>query len=172
MNVVKKNKVLHIITRLDHGGSSANTIETVGRLDKKRYQADLISGRTYDPDGEIRNTLMEGNIQVHFINELRREIHPLFDSIALVKLYYAIKRGGYDIVHTHCSKAGILGRWAAKFAGVRSIVHTPHGHVFHGYSGPILVKTFIFLEKWTVRITDKIITLTYRGAGAHSRSKI
>lgn len=172
MDTMDKIKVLHIITRLDHGGSSTNTIETVYRLNKEKYQTDLISGRTQDISGEIQNTLEKKNIQVKFINELRREIHPWFDIAALLKLYSWIRKGNYDSVHTHSSKAGILGRWAAKLAGVRIIIHTPHGHVFHGYSGPVLTRVFIFLEKMTAQITDKIITLTDRGKDDHVQFKI
>jgi len=168
----KNIRVLHIITRLDHGGSSINTIETVCRLNKEKYRTDLISGRTYDPRKEIEHALIQKNIHVTFIDELRREIHLWFDIIALLKLYLAIKKGKYDIVHTHSSKAGILGRWAAKWAGVNAIVHTPHGHVFYGYAGPVLTKIFVILERITARITDKIITLTDMGRDEHVRFKV
>ena len=147
-------------------------METVYRLNKEQYSTDLVSGRTHDPSGEIQYALLARNIQVKFINELRREIHLWFDIVALWKLYDVIQKGNYDIVHTHSSKAGILGRWAAKLAGVRTIIHTPHGHVFHGYSGPVLTRMFVVLEKITARITDKIITLTDRGRDDHVRFKI
>jgi len=64
------------------------------------------------------------------------------------------------IVHTHTSKAGLLGRLAAKFAGVPIIVHTPHGHVFFGYFGSLKTKIFVNLERLASRVTDKIVALT------------
>lgn len=168
----QKIKILHIITRLDHGGSSTNTIETVSRLDKEKYSVDLVSGKTHDPSGQIKGTLEQKGINFRFFDELRREINPWFDILALFKIYAVIKKEDYDLIHTHSSKAGILGRWAAKLAGTRLIVHTPHGHVFHGYSGPVLTKIFIWLEQITAKITDKIITLTDKGRDEHLHYKI
>jgi glycosyltransferase involved in cell wall biosynthesis len=64
------------------------------------------------------------------------------------------------IIHTHSSKAGLLGRLAAKIAGVPQIVHTPHGHVFYGHFGPIASKVFLWIEKIFSRFTDRIVALT------------
>ncbi|MBU0468553.1 MAG: glycosyltransferase family 4 protein [Candidatus Omnitrophica bacterium] len=160
-------KILHIITRLDIGGSATNTIETVARLDKKKYQASLISGKTSDPDGSIIEILKNYNLDFVYMNELQREINPWLDLLAFIKLCNKIKKGNYDIVHTHSSKAGILGRWAAKLAGVKHIVHTPHGHVFHSYFSRFLTAIFLLLENFTANITDKIITLTIKGKLEH-----
>ncbi|MBU0652909.1 MAG: glycosyltransferase family 4 protein, partial [Proteobacteria bacterium] len=76
------------------------------------------------------------------------------------------------IVHTHTSKAGILGRWAAWFCRVPVIVHTPHGHVFWGYFGAWQTRLFILLERWTARITDAIVTLTPQEKEDHLRFRI
>ncbi|MBF0571562.1 MAG: glycosyltransferase family 4 protein [Candidatus Omnitrophica bacterium] len=167
-----KIKVLHIITRLDRGGSSINTIETVSRLDPNKFEAFLISGCTNDPDGSIEASLKMKNIRYVFFTDLQREISVWKDIKAYFKLYNFIKRGRFDIVHTHSSKAGILGRWAAKYAGVKRIIHTPHGHIFYGYFGPIQTALFIWLERTTALITDKIITLTNRGKQEHIDFKI
>ena len=93
-----KIKVLHIITRLDKGGSATNTLETVARLDKERYDVDLVSGMTYDPDGEVAQFLAGHNIDCVFFPELQRAIHPVKDLKALIKLYRMIKKEKYDIV--------------------------------------------------------------------------
>lgn len=167
-----KIKILHIITRLDSGGSSTNTIETVARLDKSKYDVTLISGRTFDPKGDILKNIQTRKIQYVFMNDLIRPVHPWHDCLALIKLIQAIKKGKYDIVHTHTSKAGILGRWAAYWAGVKHIVHTPHGHIFYGYFNPVVTKIFIMVERWTAAITQKIITLTRRGKEEHVQFKI
>ena len=78
----------------------------------------------------------------------------------------------FDIVHTHSSKAGILGRWAAKCAGVPVIIHTPHGHIFYGYFSKFMTSIFIGIERLTSPITDRIITLTDRGKEEHLAFKI
>ena len=150
-------KVLHIITRLDIGGSATNTIDTVARLDKSKYHVSLVSGKTIDPDGVIEEKLINYNMDYTFINELRREINPFLDIISLIKLCDHIKKGNYDIVHTHSSKAGILGRWAAKLAGAKHIVHTPHGHVFHSYFSRLLTEVFFLVEKFPQKFQAKII---------------
>lgn len=167
-----KIKVLHIITRLDPGGSSTNTIETVTRLNKEKYDAYLIYGLTDDPQQTIKYELKEKRINFTYIKELQRQINPWRDLIAFVKLFFFIKKHHFDIIHTHSSKAGILGRWAAYLAGVKFIVHTPHGHVFYGYFNKILTFIFILIERMTARITNKIITLTALGKEDHIRLKI
>jgi len=167
-----KIRVLHIITRLDPGGSSTNTIETVARLDPQRFESFLISGLTKDMDGSIEASLKSKNIPYAFFNDLQREIHPWKDIKAFIQLYRFIHSKRFDIVHTHSSKAGVLGRWAAKCAGVRVIIHTPHGHIFYGYFSRFLTTVFIWIERLTARITDKIITLTDRGKEEHLFFKI
>jgi glycosyltransferase involved in cell wall biosynthesis len=168
----QKIRVLHIITRLDAGGSATNTIETVARLNPSLYECTLVIGLTYDPDGRINQELKDKKINTIFIEDLRRNINPWHDFKAFCKLYDILKRNQYDIVHTHTSKAGILGRWAAKLAKVRTIVHTPHGHVFYGYFDKLTSQIFINVERWTARLTDKIITLTELGKKEHVQFKI
>ena len=164
---MKKIKALHIITRLDPGGSSTNTLDTIKHIDTNIFDVTLISGKTYDPDGSIRNKLYNDKIDTIFINELQREIDPIKDIIAYQKIKKHIAIEKYDIVHTHCSKAGILGRWAAYHAGVNKIIHTPHGHVFYNYFSKIKTKLFIAVEQMTARITHSIITLTELGKKEH-----
>lgn len=152
--------VLHIITRLDRGGSSENTLITVAQLDRQRYRPSLMAG----PSSEGAAAIL--------IPHLGRKIRPLHDLLAFAEMYAKIRQGRYTIVHTHSSKAGILGRWAARLAGVPIIVHTPHGHVFYGYYERVPTYLFIVLERLTARITDKIITLTEAGIREHVERRI
>lgn len=169
---MKVIKVCHIITRLDRGGSATNTVETVARLNPSRYETFLICGLTHDPDGTIETLLRQKNIRYKFIPELVRDVSLLKDVHAFFTLLGFLRQNRFDIVHTHSSKAGILGRWAARFAGVKHIIHTPHGHVFYGYFSPWLTAIFLFAEQLTARITDKIITLTEKGKTEHVQLKI
>ncbi|MDE2485637.1 MAG: glycosyltransferase family 4 protein [candidate division NC10 bacterium] len=152
--------ILHIITRLDRGGSSENTLITVARLDQHRYRPVLMAG----PSSEGADAIL--------IPHLGRKIRPLHDLLAFAEMYAKIRQGRYTIVHTHSSKAGILGRWAARLAGVPIIVHTPHGHVFYGYYERVPTYLFTVLERLTARITDKIITLTEAGIREHVERRI
>jgi len=165
-------KVLHIITRLDKGGSAQNTLLTAAMLDKKRFNVVLASGPTNDPDNEISGYIDSNKIKYVFIPDLVRSIDIIRDLKAVYQLYRLIKKNRFDIVHTHTSKAGILGRWAAWFAGTKIIIHTPHGHIFYGYFGVLKTRLFILLEQLTGMITTRIITLTELGITEHLKYKI
>ncbi len=169
---MSKIKVLHIITRLDKGGSAQDTLLTTSRLDKEKFDVILISGHINDPDKEIANFIAQKKLDYFLIPELEREINPWKDIKAFWAIFNFIKKEKIDIVHTHTSKAGILGRWAAKLAGVKTLVHTPHGHIFYGYFGWFKTRLFIYLERLTGLITDRIITLTQRGKKEHIQYKI
>lgn len=169
---MSKIKVLQIITRLDKGGSAQVVLSIVTKLNKARFDLTLISGQIKEQDQEILNLLANENIAYICVPELKREINIINDVKALFKIYSFIKKQGFDIVHTNTSKAGILGRWAARLAGVKIIVHTPHGHIFYGYFGWFKTQLFICLEKRTALITDRIITLTEIGKQEHIKYRI
>lgn len=155
-----KVKVVHIITKLELGGAQENTLFTVMHLRRDRYTPVLISGS----EGilvEEAQQLREG--ELHLVPELAREIRPLKDIIALFKLtkiLTQLRRTAAIIVHTHSSKAGILGRWAACLAGSKVIIHSVHGFSFNDFQ-PRLVRAFyIFLERITSRITTRFIAVS------------
>jgi glycosyltransferase involved in cell wall biosynthesis len=168
----EKIRVLHIITRLDKGGSADNTLLSVLGLNKEVFKVDLLSGKTNFPSPKLTQLKEQNLIQYKEIGQLVRAIQPFKDISALSQLYQYIKKGRYDIVHTHSSKAGLLGRLAARMAGVKHIIHTPHGHIFYGYYGRCLSFMFIILERWAARFTEKIITLTNVGKEEHVQYKI
>jgi len=159
---MQKIKVLHIITRLDRGGSAENTFLTVTGLDKDSYDVTLMSGPVEDSMQDRTKQIEAHGIKYIFISELARDINFIKDLKTLFKIYIFLRKEKFDIVHTHTSKAGFLGRLAAKLAGVPIVVHTPHGHVFFGYFKPVKTKIFIFFEKLSSHITDKIVALTNR----------
>lgn len=173
--------MFHVITRFDKGGSAENTFLTVSGLDKGRYEVLLATGppdRTRMGDQEAQavqgsfTALTNAGVLRMVLPELVREVAPLSDGRALLRLFKFFRREQPAIVHTHTSKAGILGRWAAYLAGVPVIVHTPHGHVFWGYFGGFRTALFVLLERWTARITTRIIALTHREMTDHLRSRI
>jgi len=176
-----KTKVIHVITRFDKGGSSENTFLTVQGLDKEKYEVILIRGLSDESDmgpeeaAAVERNLAEAEksgVEVITIPELVRSIHPLNDFKALFGLIRIFKNERPHIVHTHTSKTGILGRWAAFFTKITIIVHTPHGHVFWGYFDKLQTTCYILLERLTASITDKIITLTEQEKKDHLRFKI
>jgi glycosyltransferase involved in cell wall biosynthesis len=171
-----KYRILHIITRQDKGGSAENTLLTVLGLNKEKYDVTLVKGATLestmsDDEREANErdlkTASDSGVKIITIAELVRRINPLNDLKAFIKLFFIIKKGKYHIVHTHTSKAGIIGRWAAWLCRTPIIIHTPHGHIFYGYYGKFKTKVFIVIERITALITDRIITLTDREKQEH-----
>ncbi len=157
-----KIKVLHIITRLDKGGSAENTFLTARGLDQNGFEVVVMAGPVEDPAQDRREELREHGIRSVHIPDLVRDIRPWKDLKALFSIYRFLCRERPDIVHTHTSKAGFLGRLAARLARTPGIIHTPHGHVFFGYFGTLKTELFVFLERLTARITHKIVCLTER----------
>jgi glycosyltransferase involved in cell wall biosynthesis len=165
-----RKKIIHVITRLDKGGSAEDTIVLASGMSKD-YDVILVKGSssesTMSPEEE--HTLLEGvvaaqhnGVKIITLPSLVRRISPINDLKAFWKLFMIFRKENPDIVHTHTSKAGLLGRWAAFLARVSSIVHTPHGHVFYGYFNIILTTSFIVAEMISALITDKIIAVSNR----------
>jgi glycosyltransferase involved in cell wall biosynthesis len=176
--VPRKIKIIHVITRFDKGGSAENTFLTAKGLDGKRYDVTLIRGLSFESQltgsesAAVENNVGElerGGVRVMTVPEIVRRIQPWCDAKALRALIKIFHREKPHIVHTHTSKAGILGRWAAFVAGVPVIVHTPHGHVFWGYFGRLKTRLFIFMEKLSALVTDTLIMLTDSERDDHLR---
>lgn len=106
-------------------------------------------------------------VKTFIVPELVRRVDPLRDLRAFVRTRQIIRRLAPHIVHTHTSKAGIVGRLAALSAQVPIVVHTPHGHVFWGYFGAAVSRFFIILERFTARSTDRLIMLTEQEKADH-----
>jgi glycosyltransferase involved in cell wall biosynthesis len=167
-------RVTHIITRLVVGGAQENTVSTVAGLRQiPGFDVRLISGPTTGPEGslepEVRRVLGEQHFSV--VPELVRPVHPLKDWIALRKLERILRAQTPDIVHTHSSKAGVLGRLAAKRAGVPVIIHTIHGPPFGAFQGPAANFVFREAERFSAKVTSHFIVVAdamteqYLGAG-------
>jgi glycosyltransferase involved in cell wall biosynthesis len=155
-----KVKVLHIITRLILGGAQENTLFTViGQQRSGLYDVVLLSGIDEGPEGTLHDQAMAADVNLVLVPWLIRPIRPITDVIALVALYRFIKQGKFDIVHTHSSKAGILGRIAARMAGVPVVVHTLHSLVFHEYQSRIKNHVYILLKKLCAPLTDAYISV-------------
>jgi glycosyltransferase involved in cell wall biosynthesis len=179
--ICNKIKVIHVITRFDKGGSGEDTFLTVRELDKAYYDVVLVKG-TSPPgnSGDLETEAVEANIAAAREHDVRliclrhlvRDLQPFSDLAAFFSLLRIIRREKPHIVHTHTSKAGILGRWAAYFCRVPIIVHTPHGHVFWGYFNSWQTRLFILLERGTARITNAIVTITPQEKEDHLRFRI
>src|SRR4051812_16744977 len=153
-------RVLHIITRMIVGGAQENTLLSVVGLDGMReYDVTLLSGIDRGREGELLSQARE-TTDLIVLPEMGRNINPFSDAVAFWKLYRIIKKGRYHIVHTHSSKAGVLGRFAAKLAGTPLIVHTLHSLVFHDYHPWVVNRAWWLIKKACAPITDFYISVS------------
>jgi glycosyltransferase involved in cell wall biosynthesis len=149
-------RVLHPITRLIIGGAQENTMLTADLMNKgvvgdgmghSPYQVSIVSGPQTGPEGSLIEEIRQRGIPLTIMPELLREVSPANDLKALLKMAKLMRNGRYHIVHTHSSKAGVLGRVAAKMARVPVIVHTVHGWSFHQQLSPRKLRFYVTLEK-------------------------
>ena len=153
-------RVLHVITRLIIGGAQENTLLSVEGLDAMpEYEVTLVSGIDRGPEGDLLDRA-EKTTRLVLLPELGRNINPIADAIALWKLYRIIREGRYHIVHTHSSKAGVLGRVAAWMAGTPLVVHTLHSLVFHEYQPWAVNKLWRAVKKVCAPITHHFISVS------------
>jgi glycosyltransferase involved in cell wall biosynthesis len=158
-------RVLHVITRLTLGGSAENTIASMVGLARSGYGGPLAVGIAESDRVSVEDARRRGVALVD-VPGLGREVGPR-DVLALAQLLALMRRERPAIVHTHTSKAGFVGRLAARLAHVPAVIHQPHGHIFYGYYGPRRTAFYVSLERLAARWTDRIITLTERGTEEH-----
>lgn len=153
----RKINTLHVITKLELGGAQRTTLDLLTRLDRSKYRLFIATS----PYGILTEEISKiPDIAAYLIPTLKRQISPFNDLRTLLKLFGYLKRNRIDIVHTHSSKAGILGRWAAKLARVPVVIHSVHGWSFHKGQNCFLRRFYIFMERLTAKVTDKLLVVS------------
>lgn len=160
-------RVIHPITRMIIGGAQENTMLTAALLDKVAHElgpwdVDVYCGPQTGPEGSLIDATRELGVPLHIEPTMVREVNPVKDLLCLWRLTRYLRRERAQIVHTHSSKAGIIGRWAARLAGVPVIVHTVHGWGHHDRQHPLVRSFYIWLEKRTLPLTDRLIVVSQR----------
>ena len=150
-------RILHVITHLGIGGAQDNTLSTVGGLALLGYDVHLATG-LHETEWLDRARLLTSN--VHIIGDLRRPLSLSSDLLAFLQLMRLMREKRFDIVHTHSSKAGILGRLAARLVGVPIIVHTVHGLPWHDHMSFVRRTMYQFLERGAGRHSTALITVS------------
>ncbi|MBN1981402.1 MAG: glycosyltransferase family 4 protein [Chitinivibrionales bacterium] len=153
--------ILHLITRLDCGGSAENTLLTAIGLAQRHHRVTVMYGSN-SPPSRTEERARQAGVTFVQCQKLIRAISPIIDLVAFFHIYRHVRRNRYDILHTHTSKAGIIGRVCGKLARVPCVVHTPHGHVFYGYFSNLMTCLFVFLERLFMKWTDAQIALTQK----------
>jgi glycosyltransferase involved in cell wall biosynthesis len=160
-------KVCVIITKLELGGAQKVALYCAGSLNKENFETFIISGMGGYLDREVF-----GKFKIYQLNNLIRKISIVKDFKALIDIYSILKKEKPDIVHTHSSKAGILGRIAAKLAGIKFIVHTIHGYGFNDTQNILIKYFYIFLEKFCAKFSNKLIAVSKKDIETGVKYKI
>lgn len=165
-------QVLQVITRMIVGGAQETVLSTAALLDKRRFHVEVLCGAQTGSEGSLIKEACALGIPLTILPDLVREINPWRDLRALLEIYRIIKDNRYIIVHTHSSKAGILGRAAAWLAGTPIIVHTVHGWSFHDYMSPLMRRVFLWLERRMAACTNAFVVVSSHDMQKGLREKI
>jgi len=157
----RRHRIAHLITKLELGGAQQNTLFCMATHDRDSFEPVLLAGAGGILDDEARAV---SNAEVHLVPWLVHPVRPWADLVAFFKLRAFLKRERIELVHTHSSKAGILGRLAARSAGVPAIVHTVHGWSFNDTQPAWKRKLYVAAERLAARRTDRLIVVSSRNS--------
>ncbi len=156
---MRKIRVVHIL-EATIGGTRKHLRDLVTRIDRNRFDVDVICSPLRDPHFAVDvETMRADGAQVHLV-DMARGISPLRDWPAYKHVRELLREGNYDIAHAHSAKAGILGRYAARAAGVPHIVYTPHVFPFSMRVGGLKRNLYRALERRAASFTDRIIAVS------------
>lgn len=155
----RKLKICHIITRMIVGGAQENTLLTIIDHVKKGHEVILITGKSEGPEGELLKNKNFPKFETMINPHLVREISPFHDLAAYFSLKKYLREQKFDVVHTHSSKAGVIGRAAAYAENIPFICHTVHGQAFHKYETPLKNYIYKMSEKWAAKKCHKIFAV-------------
>lgn len=150
-------RIVHIITRLIVGGAQENTLLSCQGQHDRGHEVTLITGPPIGPEGSLLERAQAYGYRVEVYDEMRRSILPRKDWKTYKRLIARLRELKPDVVHTHSSKAGIIGRWAAHKAQMPFIVHTIHGLAFTASTSRLANAFYEMLERKTAPMTHKIV---------------
>lgn len=153
-------RVARVITRLNIGGPAQHVIRLTARLPRARFESVLLAGRETPSEGDMRALATQWAVRPITVPGMGRRVSPVDDTQSLAFLVRFFRTFRPHIVHTHTAKAGTIGRLAAWLTGVPVVVHTYHGHVFHGYFGKPLTALFLAVERSLARSTSRLLTVS------------
>jgi glycosyltransferase involved in cell wall biosynthesis len=156
-------RVMRVIARLNMGGPALHVAYLSAGLKSRGYDTTLVAGTLARGESSMSFVADDLGVPIVQVPQLYREISPVFDPIAVLKLVSIIKRERPHILHTHTAKAGAVGRIAALLAGNARppiMVHTFHGHVLRGYFDPIRASAFKQIERTLARSTTALIAVS------------
>ena len=154
---MRKMNVLFVLTRLELGGAQTQLLDLIRQLDQDHYTLFLFTAQA----GWLKEEALSiHGLKIHFSKYLQPSIHLPKDLLAMIEMVRFIKKNKIDIVHTHSSKAGILGRFAGAAAKAKIIIHTVHGWSFNDFQNLLVRQFYVGLERLSAKFTDKIIAVS------------
>lgn len=149
--------LLYVVTKLELGGAQKQLLHLIRRLDQEKYRIFLFTAQ----EGELipEAQALKG-LELKRSRFLERPLNPLNDALALIELCSFIKNNAIQIIHTHSSKAGILGRIAGALTRIPLLIHTVHGWSFNDYQPFLFHRLYLWLERFCAKFTHKIIVVS------------
>ena len=160
MNDSKPTRVMRIITHLHISGPALQAVLLTNRLNQLGYDGLIVAGKSQGEDDSLADIAKKYAVDILELPRLDRSVNPLVVWKGFWQLYRKIKEIKPDVVHTHTTTAGFLGRLAARVAGVPVVIHTMHFHPFRGYYNAFSTRAFILVERLGAYLSDSIITLS------------
>lgn len=155
--VLNPIRLLHLITKLPIGGAQDNTLTSIAGADRTVFEVDIASS----PGGAWEERARQSADNLHLIPELHREMSPIADLQAVRAVYKLLRARRYHIVHTHSSKAGILGRIAAYLARTPVVIHTVHGFAFNDLTFSKTTRSmYLWLERLGAHLADEVVMVS------------
>ena len=158
----RRIRVLQLITRLIVGGAQEHAIVAAEKLDPTRFDSHLWTGSEAGREGSLLEEARRRGVRVRVLPHLVRRVDPAADARITLELARLFRRERFDILSTHSSKAGIVGRVAARLAGVPVVVHNVHGWGFHEHMPASTRRTYEILERCLARHTDRLASVSER----------
>jgi glycosyltransferase involved in cell wall biosynthesis len=152
---VDRPRLLHVVGPSKFGGDSVLVLELARAAEERGFRVDILAG-----DPRFQELIREEGFGLVGLDSLQREIRPVADLTALARLTDLLRGTSYDIVHTHTSKPGVIGRLAATRAGVPGILHTVHLFGFHEESGTLATGAYSRIERAAAHWCHRIVTVS------------
>ena len=157
-------RILHVITKLAVGGAQMNTLISARDISARGYPSTILTGPERPPEGNLFHLAEAWGLDLRIAPHLKRTLSPLDDLLAYLEILREIRTGSYDVVHTHGSKARVLGRLAGSVCPDVRVVETAHGWPFYDSMNPVLRRLYIALEKIGMHRSDAFIVVSPRDA--------
>ncbi|MEO6462159.1 MAG: glycosyltransferase, partial [Candidatus Eisenbacteria bacterium] len=156
---MKPIRVTNVITRMIVGGAQETALLTCALIDRERFPSSIVCGPQTGSEGDLFAECAARGVPLEVEPSLVREVSPLKDALCVARLVARFRRTRPDIVHTHSSKAGIVGRAAARGAGVPVVIQTVHGWGFNPLQGAVERALYVGLERATAPLADALVVV-------------